>query len=136
VLGREVGLMHDFVERLGVIYAGHLVEVSLVRNIFTPPLPPYTQMLIASLPSLEQKGTFRGIPGLPPPLRALPPGCVFHPRCPHVVERCRTEAPLFREVRPQAWAACHLEAIRKPFHTVAARSRSLLAVMKCRTITG
>ena len=56
------------------MYAGQLVEVAPVRDIFTQPLHPYTQMLIASLPSLEQKGTFRGIPGLPPPLRALPPG--------------------------------------------------------------
>ena len=108
LVGHDMGLMAQFVDRLGVMYAGQLVEVSPVRDIFTQPLHPYTQMLIASLPSLEQKGTFRGIPGLPPPLRALPPGCVFHPRCPHAVERCQTEAPLFREVRPQAWAACHL----------------------------
>jgi peptide/nickel transport system ATP-binding protein len=108
LVGHDMGLMAQFVDRLGVMYAGQLVEVSPVRDIFTQPLHPYTQMLIASLPSLEQKGTFRGIPGLPPPLRALPPGCVFHPRCPHAVERCRTEAPLFREVRPHAWAACHL----------------------------
>jgi peptide/nickel transport system ATP-binding protein len=96
------------VDRLGVMYAGKLVEVSPVRDIFTKPLHPYTQMLIASLPSLEQKGTFRGIPGLPPLLRDLPPGCAFHPRCPHAIDRCRTEEPLSREVRPNAWAACHL----------------------------
>jgi oligopeptide/dipeptide ABC transporter ATP-binding protein len=108
LVGHDMGLMAQFVDRLGVMYAGKLVEVSPVRDIFTQPLHPYTRMLIASLPSLEQKGTFRGIPGLPPLLRDLPPGCVFHPRCPHAVERCRTEAPLLREVRPHARAACHL----------------------------
>src|SRR5919108_1271553 len=108
LVGHDMGLMAQFVDRLGVMYAGKLVEVSPVRNIFTQPLHPYTQMLIATLPSLDQKGTFRGIPGLPPPLQALPPGCVFHPRCPHAVARCQTEAPLFREVRPHAWAACHI----------------------------
>ena len=79
-----------------------------VRDIFATPLHPYTQMLIASLPSLERKGDFQGIPGLPSAAADLPPGCAFHPRCPWAMDRCRTEAPIFREVRPDAWAACHL----------------------------
>jgi peptide/nickel transport system ATP-binding protein len=103
-----MGLMAQFVDRLGVMYAGKLVEVSPLRDIFTQPLHPYTRMLIASLPSLEQKGTFQGIPGLPPALRDLPPGCAFQARCPHTIERCQSEPPLSREIRPQAWAACHL----------------------------
>jgi oligopeptide/dipeptide ABC transporter ATP-binding protein len=65
-------------------------------------------MLIASLPSLEQKGTFNGIPGLIPLLRDLPPGCAFHPRCPEAIDRCLTEQPVLREVRPDGWGACHL----------------------------
>ena len=108
LVGHDMGLMAQFVDRLGVMYAGKLVEVSPVRDIFTKPLHPYTQMLIASLPSLEQKGTFRGIPGLAPLLRDLPPGCAFHPRCPQALDRCRTEAPQFKEARPDTWAACHL----------------------------
>jgi peptide/nickel transport system ATP-binding protein len=108
LVGHDMGLMAQFVDRLGVMYAGKLVEDSPVRGIFTQPLHPYTQRLIASLPSFEQKGTFRGIPGLPPLLRDLPPGCVFHPRCPHSVDRCQTQEPLFKEARPHAWAACHL----------------------------
>jgi oligopeptide/dipeptide ABC transporter ATP-binding protein len=108
LVGHDMGLMAQFVDRLGVMYAGKLVEDSPVRDIFTQPLHPYTQLLIASLPSFEHKGTFRGIPGLPPLLRALPPGCVFHPRCPHSVDRCQTQEPVFKEARPHAWAACHL----------------------------
>jgi peptide/nickel transport system ATP-binding protein len=108
LVGHDMGLVAQFVDRLGVMYAGKLVEVSPVRDIFTKPLHPYTQMLIASLPSLDQKGTFRGIPGLAPLLRELPPGCAFHPRCPQALDRCRTEAPQFKEARPGSWAACHL----------------------------
>ena len=108
LVGHDMGLMAQFVDRLGVMYAGRLVEISPVRDVFTAPLHPYTRMLIASLPSLDRKGVFQGIPGLPPPLRALPPGCAFHPRCPLAVERCRIEAPLLRETRPDGWAACHL----------------------------
>ncbi|OLD39951.1 MAG: dipeptide/oligopeptide/nickel ABC transporter ATP-binding protein [Candidatus Rokubacteria bacterium 13_1_40CM_2_68_8] len=108
LVGHDMGLMAQFVDRLGVMYAGKLIEVSPVREIFTQPLHPYTRMLIASLPSLEQKGTFHGIPGLLPLLRDLPPGCAFHPRCPQAFDRCRTEEPRPREARPDGWAACHL----------------------------
>ena len=108
MVGHDMGLVAQFADRLGVMYAGRLVEMSPVREIFTAPLHPYTQMLIASLPSLEQKGAFRRIPGLPPLLRDLPPGCAFHPRCPQAFDRCRTETPHFREARPNSWAACHL----------------------------
>src|SRR5262249_49718998 len=102
------GPMAQLGDRLGVMYAGRLIEVSPVRDIFTQPLHPYTEMLIASLPSLEQKGTFRGIPGLIPLLRELPPGCAFHPRCPHAVDRCRADEPGLRETRSDGWVACHL----------------------------
>lgn len=108
LVGHDMGLIAQFVDRLGVMYAGKLVELSPVRDIFADPLHPYTRMLVASLPSLERKGAFQGIPGLPPLLGALPSGCAFHPRCPHAVDRCRTEEPRLREARPGAWAACHL----------------------------
>ena len=93
LVGHDMGLMAQFVDRLGVMYAGRLVEISPVRDVFTEPLHPYTRMLIASLPSLVRKGVFQGIPGLPPPLRDLPAGCAFHPRCPLAVDRCRSETP-------------------------------------------
>ena len=108
LVGHDMGLMAQFVDRLGVMYAGRLVEISPVRDVFTAPLHPYTRMLIASLPSLERKGVFQGIPGLPHPLRDLPAGCAFHPRCPLAVDRCRSETPVLREARPDGWAACHL----------------------------
>src|ERR1700686_1099541 len=66
LVGHDMGLMAQFVNRLGVMYAGRLAEVSPVQDIFSEPLHPYTQLLIASLPSLEEKGKFQGIPGLAP----------------------------------------------------------------------
>src|SRR5205814_5608459 len=82
LVGHDMGLMAQFVHRLGVMYAGRLVEVSPVRDIFAKPLHPYTQLLIASLPRLGAKGNFQGIPGLPPSVLDRPSGCSFHPRCP------------------------------------------------------
>ena len=108
LVGHDMGLMAQFVDRLGIMYAGRLIEVAPVREILTRPLHPYTRMLIASLPSLEQKGMFKGIPGLIPLLRDLPAGCAFHPRCPEAVDRCRSECPVLREVRSDSWGACHL----------------------------
>ena len=108
LVGHDMGLMAQFVDRLGVMYAGHLVEVAPVRDLFRKPLHPYTQLLIASLPSLERKGVFQGIPGLPPSLLNPPPGCPFHPRCPSAMEICTVENPPLREVDPDHWVACHL----------------------------
>ena len=108
LVGHDMGLMAQFVERLGVMYAGHLMEVSPVHEIFREPRHPYTQLLISSLPSIETKGDFSGIPGLPPSLLNVPSGCVFHPRCPLAEERCRVEVPRLREVQPDVRVACHL----------------------------
>jgi len=108
LIGHDMGLMAQFVHRLGVMYAGELIELSDVLAIFDEPLHPYTQLLIASLPSLERKGVFQGIPGLPPSLLAKPTGCPFRSRCPSAMSVCTTVAPTLREVRPRRWVSCHL----------------------------
>jgi oligopeptide/dipeptide ABC transporter ATP-binding protein len=108
LVGHDMGLMAQFVHRLGVMYAGRLVEVSPIQDIFEQPLHPYTELLIGSLPSLEEKGAFRGIPGLPPSLLQRPVGCSFHPRCPRAMPRCTLEDPQLQEARPNRWVACHL----------------------------
>jgi len=107
LIGHDMGLMAQFVDRLGVMYAGRLVEVAPIAEIITRPRHPYTRALIASLPSLEVRGALTGIPGLAPLLRDLPPGCAFHPRCPQAVDRCRTEKPPMRGIGG-AEVACHL----------------------------
>jgi len=108
LVGHDMGLMAQFVHKIGVMYAGKLVEVGPVNDIFEEPLHPYTQLLIASLPSLEGKGVFKGIPGITPSLLNPPSGCAFHPRCPKVMDQCRVKAPLLQEVRPGRWVSCHL----------------------------
>jgi len=108
LVGHDMGLMAQFVDRLGIMYAGRLVEVAPIRDIITAPRHPYTRMLIESLPSLERKGGLRGIPGLAPVLRELPPGCAFHPRCPIAQPRCRVERPAVRAIAEDAVVACHL----------------------------
>jgi oligopeptide/dipeptide ABC transporter ATP-binding protein len=108
LIGHDMGLMAQFVDRLGVMYAGELVELSPMADVYAEPLHPYTRLLIACLPSLEQKGVFAGIPGLPPSLLNPPAGCPFHPRCPYVMDRCRVERPVLQQVQPQRAVACHL----------------------------
>jgi len=107
LVGHDMGLMAQFVDRLGIMYAGRLVEVAPIRDIITAPRHPYTRLLIDSLPSLEQRGTLRGIPGLAPLLRELPSGCAFHPRCPRAEERCKSDKPAVRPIGPDATVACH-----------------------------
>ncbi len=107
LIGHDIGLMAQFVDRLAVMYAGRLVEMAPIAEIITNPRHPYTRALIATLPSLDKRGTLAGIPGLAPLLRDLPPGCAFHPRCPQATDRCRTETPMAREIGG-ARVACHL----------------------------
>jgi len=107
LVGHDMGLMAQFVDRLAIMYAGRLVEVAPIAEMITRPRHPYTRALIASLPSLDTRGALAGIPGLAPLLRDLPDGCAFHPRCTLAVGRCRTEKPKLRNIDgPQV--ACHL----------------------------
>lgn len=108
LVGHDMGLMAQFVDRLGVMYAGKLVEIGPVGEIFKEPLHPYTRLLIATLPSLKAKGVFKGIAGLTPLLLAPPPGCCFHPRCPWAKSHCSTQVPILSEVRPERWVSCQL----------------------------
>jgi peptide/nickel transport system ATP-binding protein len=108
LIGHDMGLIAQFADLIGVMYAGRLVEVGPVDEILTSPRHPYTRLLIDSLPKLTGKGKLIGIPGLPPALLSLPPGCAFHPRCPFAFDRCRVEVPADQAVAPGRRAACHL----------------------------
>ena len=108
LIGHDMGLMAQFVDRLAVMYAGSMMEVAHKEGAFRAPMHPYTQLLIESLPKLTTKGEFHGIPGITPLLRDLPPGCVFSNRCPQVFGPCSERIPKFLEHRPNQWVACHL----------------------------
>lgn len=108
LIGHDMGLMAQVVDRIGIMYAGKLAELSAVGPLFREPLHPYSQLLIASLPTLEARGVFQGIPGLPPLLLNRPAGCPFRLRCPKAFDRCAIEEPPLREVAPGRRVACHL----------------------------
>lgn len=110
LIGHDMGLMAQTVDRLAVMYAGKMMEIGDVRDIFRNPLHPYTQLLISSLPVLENRGVFSGIPGITPSLLNPPSGCVFHTRCPKAWDLCREEVPPYIEVEPGRFVACHLHS--------------------------
>ncbi len=109
LIGHDMGLVAQFADRIGVMYAGKLVDIGTVHQIITEPKHPYTRMLINSVPDLEERRErLEGIPGIPPPLVDLPPGCVFAPRCPFAQGPCTELEPRQLEVDPQRWVACHI----------------------------
>ena len=108
LIGHDMGLMAQFVDKVAVLYAGRLMEVSTVEEMFTDPKHPYAKALINSLPNLENKGVFKGIPGIAPSILRLPSGCPFHPRCSQVMEVCRTEIPELITLADGRSIACHL----------------------------
>ena len=80
-------------DKLAVMYAGKIVEAGSVRDLFNTPQHPYTKALLGSMPKLGNKEKLFAIPGQPPDLATLPPGCAFHPRCPEALPRCVDEEP-------------------------------------------
>lgn len=108
LIGHDMGLQAQLVDRLAIMYAGHIVELADVDELFANPLHPYAQLLIQFIPSITEKRPPSGLPGLPPRLLAPPVGCVFRDRCPAVFDRCHHDVPSLREIRPGHWAACHL----------------------------
>ncbi|MDE2634880.1 MAG: ABC transporter ATP-binding protein [Chloroflexota bacterium] len=108
IIGHDMGLMAQSADRLAVMYAGKMVEVAPISSFFSDPQHPYSQLLINSLPSPEEKRELAAIPGSQPSLLELPSGCAFHPRCPIAEGRCEREIPLLRNISEDRRAACHL----------------------------
>ena len=90
----DFGIVAKICDRVAVMYAGKIVEIGSVRDIFNNPSHPYTEALLASVPRMEEDvDRLYSIEGQPPELHNLPPGCSFADRCPYVMERCRAEFP-------------------------------------------
>ena len=89
----NLGIVAKMCDKVAVMYAGKIVEMQSVRGLFYRSRHPYTRALLDSIPKLGVKEPLYGIPGQPPDLAALPAGCSFHPRCRHVMDRCRIEEP-------------------------------------------
>jgi len=108
VIGHDMGLMAQLVDRLAVMYAGNLVELAPVKEAYTDSLHPYTQLLIESIPSIKERKPLKLTEGLTHDLRNPPPGCIFQFRCPRVMDVCRAVRPPLKEHKPNHLAACHL----------------------------
>jgi peptide/nickel transport system ATP-binding protein len=102
----DMAVHANLADRLGILYAGRLVEEGRTADIFRAPRHPYTAHLIASLPRLGDTAPKAGLSGTPPNLADPPPGCRFHPRCPRASEICRREVPALDPVAPGHRVAC------------------------------
>ena len=89
----NLGIVAKMCDRVAVMYAGKIIEQAPVRELFDGPKHPYTRALLGSVPKLGSKEPLYSIPGQPPNLASLPPGCPFHPRCAEAMARCATEEP-------------------------------------------
>ncbi|MBC8077965.1 MAG: ABC transporter ATP-binding protein [Chloroflexales bacterium] len=108
-VSHDMAVHAELADRMGIMYAGEVMEVSSTLDIFKRPLHPYTQGLIKSIPRLGgPRQRLEGIPGLAPSPLRWPPGCKFHPRCPFAMEVCKHQAPRLREVERGRQVACHL----------------------------
>jgi oligopeptide/dipeptide ABC transporter ATP-binding protein len=102
----DLGIVAKMCDRVAVMYAGKIVEQGPVREIYARPRHPYTEGLLKSVPRIGSKAALSTIPGQPPDLANLPPGCAFAPRCPYTSERCRTEEPSERLMAPGHTSRC------------------------------
>ena len=106
LITHNLGIIAEVCDRVAVLYAGKLVELGSVRDIFHKPLHPYTQGLLSSVIHLETK-ELHSIEGSPPDLIAPPSGCRFHPRCSYAQPICTEMIPPLVEFEPGHFAACH-----------------------------
>lgn len=108
MITHSMGVVRERTDRVHVMYAGSIVEAAPTRRLFAEPRHPYTQALLRSVPRLTGGGVSQGIPGRMPSYLDPPPGCRFHPRCPHAMPVCRERKPAPVEVEPGHLVACFL----------------------------
>ncbi len=93
LITHNLGIVAEYADRVGVMYAGKIVEEASVEELFAKPAHPYTQGLLNSLPQEDMGSELKPIPGTVPNPTRLPDGCAFHPRCEEAMPRCKTEMP-------------------------------------------
>lgn len=108
-ISHDLSVVQHSCDRVVVMYVGKIVEMATTDDLYFDPLHPYTEALLSAVPkpdpdALSNRVILQGEvadPGNPPP------GCPFHPRCAYAIDRCRTETPALRELRPNHFASCH-----------------------------
>jgi oligopeptide/dipeptide ABC transporter ATP-binding protein len=111
LITHDLGVVADTAARVAVMYAGRVVEEAPVMELFTNPLHPYTQGLLASIPRIEKserRPRLQAIPGMVPDMLELPRGCKFQERCTKIFEPCRSEEPPLKAVKPDHYVRCFL----------------------------
>jgi oligopeptide/dipeptide ABC transporter ATP-binding protein len=141
LITHNMALVASLCQRVIVMYAGRIVEEGPVEQIFQSPQHPYTWSLLRSVPRVDEarKDRLVSIRGLPPDLVNPPPGCKFHPRCPFVIDHCKTEEPALAEVAANQVARCWVLMRNVSSEAVdAARAASISqdAARKLRTVPG
>jgi oligopeptide/dipeptide ABC transporter ATP-binding protein len=104
LITHDLGVVAETADRVAVMYAGRIVETGPADALLSAPAHPYTEGLLASVPRGQsgREHRLRPIAGAPPSLARIPPGCPFHPRCPYVIDRCRSERPALAPVGADA----------------------------------
>ena len=109
LITHNMGIVAELADRIAVMYAGKMMEIAEAVALYDKPLHPYTQGLLKSIPNISlETQELETMPGSPPDLIEPPPGCRFHPRCPHAMEKCSSIEPPMTEVENGHWAACWL----------------------------
>jgi oligopeptide/dipeptide ABC transporter ATP-binding protein len=108
-ISHAMNVVRYMCDRIAVMYAGRVVELGTNNQVMKTPKHPYTEALLASVPKTTSRfrGTRTVSAGEVPDLASLPKGCTFHPRCKYVVDRCKTEVPLLRDIGDGHLASCH-----------------------------
>jgi peptide/nickel transport system ATP-binding protein len=108
-VAHDLSVVRHISDRVAVMYVGQMVELAETERIFTAPKHPYTSALLSAVPEPDPRLRTRRIvlQGEVANPASPPSGCYFHPRCPHAIELCRTQAPAWREISPAHFVACH-----------------------------
>jgi len=109
-IAHNLGVVRHISKRVSVMYLGRVIEAGDAEDLFREPLHPYSQALLRAMPIMDTRrhSLEEAVTGdLPSPI-APPPGCPFHPRCPHAMARCREERPLLKAVATGRAVSCFL----------------------------
>jgi len=108
LISHDLGVVHKSCDRMGILYAGNLMEICDKQRLFSNPLHPYTKGLLGAIPKIkEDREKLSVIRGSLPDIKNLAPGCRFEPRCTNSVSRCKKEKPPLSEIEPGHWVACY-----------------------------
>ncbi|MBS4205177.1 ABC transporter ATP-binding protein [Lederbergia citrea] len=111
-ISHDLSIVRHISDRVGVMYLGKMMELAKKSDLYDDPLHPYTQALLSAVPVPRKKGTAKRerivLKGELPSPANPPTGCVFHTRCPAAMDICRKQVPIFQEVKPEHYVACHL----------------------------